>query len=54
LRGSDSCRWCPSWSDNGGGLNHEAHKGHEQRGRRAWVRTGWRKCRPRDPTRRSL
>jgi hypothetical protein len=27
------CRgcWCPSWSNNGGGLNHEAHKGHETR-----------------------
>ncbi len=31
LHGSDSCRWCPSWSNNGGGLNHEAHKGHERR-----------------------
>ena len=26
-----SCRWCSSWLNNGGGLNHEAHKGHESR-----------------------
>ena len=35
-----SCRWCPSWLRGGEGLNHQAHQGHEQRGRWAWVRKG--------------
>ncbi len=28
---SVSCCWCPLWLHNGGGLNHEAHNGHERR-----------------------
>ena len=34
LRGSASCRWWTSWFSSSGGLNHEAHKGHERKMRR--------------------